>query len=50
MYNNYKWHGRILEVRGDRGYVDPEVPTKTIKGSRTRYTNRNKTSDEVNLI
>lgn len=22
MFNGYKWLGRILEVRGDRGFVD----------------------------
>lgn len=22
MFNNYKWQGRILEVRGDRGFVE----------------------------
>lgn len=22
MFNNYKWQGRIIEVRGDRGFID----------------------------
>jgi hypothetical protein len=27
MYNGYKWNGRILEVRGDRGFTEENEPT-----------------------
>jgi hypothetical protein len=29
MFNGYKWQGRILEVRGDRGFVDNAIHQDT---------------------
>ena len=37
MFNGYKWQGRILEVRGDRGFVDNAIhhDTTTLDSSAT---------------
>lgn len=35
MFNGYKWLGRILEVRGDRGFVDHVQQQDTAMDSST---------------
>lgn len=54
MLHNFKWFGRILEVREDRGYVDHlNYPStnKTVIGhppDQTTYQHRLNTNNKIN--